>query len=314
MHKTDAANNVANEFSDGTPPLTPGTSLGAKWHNTVQRELVKLVEDAGIALDDGDDTQVRQALDVLYGRLAAENTWTADQEIDGDLNVTGTLNVNPGGIYSAGTLLLDGGANVASLTTGGAVVAASVSTGSGAISGGAVSGSSLSSSGTLAVTGLTRLTGGVENATAATASVPQNALDLKNGNLKLSGAMPNSNVGFSNTLGPNSFAKAHCVVEIASGTPTLQGKGKNITSVATVSNGGLSTGVLRVTFATPMASVWYTAIPAVMSSSLPMKGAAVVVLNANYCDIAVFTTGTGGTVVDLLSGSAVVSLIVMGEQ
>lgn len=65
MHKTDAANNVSGEFSDGTPPLTPGTSLGAKWHNTVQRELVNVVEAAGITLDTGNDGQVLEALEAL---------------------------------------------------------------------------------------------------------------------------------------------------------------------------------------------------------------------------------------------------------
>jgi hypothetical protein len=94
MHKTDAANNVANEFSDGAPPLTPGTSLGAKWHNTVQRELVAVVEGAGLVLSDADDGQVKDALDVMYGRLAAPtNTWTGDQDFNG-----GDVNIDPGGL------------------------------------------------------------------------------------------------------------------------------------------------------------------------------------------------------------------------
>lgn len=303
MHRIDSSGNVAGAWSNGTPPLTPGTAMDAAWFNAVQEEVINIIEThAGITLVKGTNTQLWSALIALFGRLGAANTWTGTQNFNG----TGGVNVNAdSGLYVQKNVLIDG-----NLSVGDAVNPSVLQD----VSAAAVSAVSLLLSSFLRVTGAARLAGGVENATAATAATPQNALELLNGNLKLSGAMPNSNVGFSNTLGPNSFAKAHCVVEIASGTPTLQGKGKNIGSVSTVSNGGLSTGVLRVTFATPMASVWYTAVPAVMSASLPMKGAAVVTLNANYCDIAVFTTGTGGTVVDLLSGSAVVSLIVMGEQ
>lgn len=87
MHKTDAPNNVAGEFSDGTPPLTPGTSLGAKWHNTVQRELVNVVENAGagLTLDPNDDGQVLQALENTFGQLAELNTWTAQNTFDGGI-------------------------------------------------------------------------------------------------------------------------------------------------------------------------------------------------------------------------------------
>lgn len=83
MHKTDAANNVANEFSDGTPPLTPGTSLGAKWHNSVQRELVKVIEEAGLTLSDADDTQLWQAIRNPPSWTAATvlSPWTASSHV-----------------------------------------------------------------------------------------------------------------------------------------------------------------------------------------------------------------------------------------
>lgn len=295
MHKTDAANNVGNEFSDGTPPLTPGTSLGAKWHNTIQRELVNVVlTKAGIALDDGDDTQLGQALDVLYGRLAAANTWTDDQTFSGagkGVDITAS-----DGLYVQNNVLIDGNLSV------GDVVNPSILQAMQAVS--------LTLSSFLRVTGATRLTGGVESATAATASTPQTALEMTNGYLKLSGAMPNSDVGMAGLLGPNSFAKAHCVVDVVSGTPTVQGKGKNIASVSIVTVGG-SDSALRVTFTNPMAAVWYTAIPAIMTSSTILsKTANVYTLNANYCDIVAFSNDS---IIDLSASSAVISLVVLGE-
>lgn len=107
MHKTDAPNNVANEFSDGTIPLTPGTSLGAKWHNAVQRELVNVVENAGpgAVLNDADDGQVLTALEATFGQLAAANTWAANQTFSGDLQVDGTVTVD-GDINGNGTTTL----------------------------------------------------------------------------------------------------------------------------------------------------------------------------------------------------------------
>lgn len=65
MHKTNAANNVANEYSNGTPPLTPGTAIDAADMNTFQRELVAVVEGAGLTLDANDDAQVIAALEAL---------------------------------------------------------------------------------------------------------------------------------------------------------------------------------------------------------------------------------------------------------
>lgn len=68
VHKIDAANaTAANEFASG-PLGGTGTVVGPKWLNMVQRELVALVEAAGIALDDADDGQVLDALGPLLGR------------------------------------------------------------------------------------------------------------------------------------------------------------------------------------------------------------------------------------------------------
>jgi len=100
MHKTDAPNNVAGEFSDGTPPLSPGTALGAKWHNTIQRELVNLVETkAGLPLDDGNDGQVVEALDLVYGQLGEPNIWTEANTFDEPITASAG---QPTRIYGAG--------------------------------------------------------------------------------------------------------------------------------------------------------------------------------------------------------------------
>ncbi len=62
------------KYTDGSPPLTAATVLASKWLNAVQEELLKVVEDAGLTPSDADVTQLRQALDALYGH---PGTWTA---------------------------------------------------------------------------------------------------------------------------------------------------------------------------------------------------------------------------------------------
>jgi len=54
------------EFTEGNPGTgTDATMVTAPWMNTVQRELVNLVEAAGLVLNPSDDTQVRQAIAIL---------------------------------------------------------------------------------------------------------------------------------------------------------------------------------------------------------------------------------------------------------
>jgi len=66
MHKTEGTYNVAGEFVDEVPGVSPGTIVEEGWLNTVQRELVNIVEEADIALDSGNDAQVLAALAVLF--------------------------------------------------------------------------------------------------------------------------------------------------------------------------------------------------------------------------------------------------------
>lgn len=75
------------QYTDGSAPLTPATVLASKWLNAVQEELLKVVEDAGLTPSHADVTQLRQALDVLYGKID-DGGWTA-------------LPLNTGGNWSA---------------------------------------------------------------------------------------------------------------------------------------------------------------------------------------------------------------------
>jgi hypothetical protein len=67
MHKIDAPNaDGANEFTDGDSALgLLATVLWSKWLNTVQRELVAVVEGAGLTLSDANDAQVLAAIQTL---------------------------------------------------------------------------------------------------------------------------------------------------------------------------------------------------------------------------------------------------------
>ncbi|WP_042819731.1 gp53-like domain-containing protein [Yersinia wautersii] len=55
------------EFTDGNVAGgVPPTILPAEWFNTIQRELVTVVQDGGLTLDPNDDTQVLAALKKLF--------------------------------------------------------------------------------------------------------------------------------------------------------------------------------------------------------------------------------------------------------
>lgn len=57
-----------NEFTEGNPSSgQPATVVSAAWTNSVQRELVALVQAAGLTLNANDDTQILQAIQILGG-------------------------------------------------------------------------------------------------------------------------------------------------------------------------------------------------------------------------------------------------------
>lgn len=159
---------------------------------------------------------------------------------------------------------------------------------------------------------LGRLTNTMSTGVAATAADPANALDLTNGNLKLSGTAPNSNEAVPNTLTPANIPKAWGVVTTdTSGNATLV-VGFN---VATVS---VNSSELRVTFAsafTPAPSAGearYVVLPHVET-----QGETVSPLPASYTstsvDLRVWATTTGNTVT-LASNSRTISFSVLGRQ
>jgi len=63
---TDTAD-ANGEFTDGNgASAVQSTLLPAAWFNTIQRELVAVVEAAGLTLDPNDDTQLLTALKALF--------------------------------------------------------------------------------------------------------------------------------------------------------------------------------------------------------------------------------------------------------
>jgi len=93
MHKTDGAHNVAGEFVDEVIGTSPGTVVEEGWLNTMQRELVNIVEEADIALDSGNDAQVLAALGVMFRgfmNLTFSTLATTKPNLSGRVEVNGT--------------------------------------------------------------------------------------------------------------------------------------------------------------------------------------------------------------------------------
>ena len=67
MHKIDGPGATEdNEFTEGNPVTgTPPTQVTAKWLNSVQREVVAVIEAAGLTLDEEDDGQLLAAINIL---------------------------------------------------------------------------------------------------------------------------------------------------------------------------------------------------------------------------------------------------------
>lgn len=63
MHRVDTDGNEAGLFQDGTPQIgQQGTILSDAWFNDVQENICTVIEDAGIALEKGDFTQLKLAI------------------------------------------------------------------------------------------------------------------------------------------------------------------------------------------------------------------------------------------------------------
>lgn len=75
MHRTTGAGNVAGAFVDEVPSVTTGTTVEKAWLNTLQEELVNLVEAAGLTLSTPDDDQAKEATEKLIaerGKILGE--------------------------------------------------------------------------------------------------------------------------------------------------------------------------------------------------------------------------------------------------
>lgn len=108
MHRTDGANHSSGSFVDRnlvTP--TPGTQVEQAWLNAIQEELITPIAEATITLVKGTNTQLRDALRVLFVRAAG----SATQTITGLKTFTSKVVVNA----SAQALEVIGGGSGAAL-------------------------------------------------------------------------------------------------------------------------------------------------------------------------------------------------------
>jgi len=73
MHKIAGAGATAqNTFTRGDPATgVPATEVTPEWMNTIQAELVYIVEQAGLTLDALDDTQLKVAIDMMIAAQSA---------------------------------------------------------------------------------------------------------------------------------------------------------------------------------------------------------------------------------------------------
>lgn len=75
ISESTAAATPAGEFTEGNPVgAIPATPIKAVWLNAIQRELVAVVEGAGLTLDKADDGQLLTAVQRL---VASANTWAS---------------------------------------------------------------------------------------------------------------------------------------------------------------------------------------------------------------------------------------------
>jgi len=73
ISESTAAATPAGEFTEGNPVgAVPATPIKAVWLNAIQRELVAVIEGAGLTLDREDDGQVLAAVQRL---VSTANTW-----------------------------------------------------------------------------------------------------------------------------------------------------------------------------------------------------------------------------------------------
>lgn len=151
-------------------------------------------------------------------------------------------------------------------------------------------------------------------ATAATGADPTNALELTNGNLKLSGTAPNKDEALANTLTPANICKAWAYFSVTGGggvgnvTATFT-DGYGVTSIARQSNTSI-----RVTFASAFATANYS--PKIDTEGVSTTKAVIKAgRTTTTVDIAIQTVSTGNELdLDATSGQWELDLSVHGRQ
>ncbi len=98
-HRIDTSGHVANQFSEGSPGVSPPTQVDKHWLNMAQEEIVNVVEEADITLVKGTNTQLKDAVIALnvsgYLRISTNGS--------GGFTVRESRNVDVGSI----TLVFD---------------------------------------------------------------------------------------------------------------------------------------------------------------------------------------------------------------
>lgn len=120
MHRTDAAGHVGNQFSAGTPGVSPGTVLGPDWFNAVQEELIAILVACGIAPSKLLNDQLAGALMnlVTAQTVAGKKTFTGGIEVGAGANTTE--------LTAGGNIISDGNVTVAGQITGGDITGATL--------------------------------------------------------------------------------------------------------------------------------------------------------------------------------------------
>lgn len=96
MHRIDTAGSVAGQFTDGNPATgQQATVVDAAWLNAVQEAIARVIEFAGIALDKGDEDQLKDAVIALIAGVVGT----------GAGEVPTTRQVNGGGLVTGGGAL-----------------------------------------------------------------------------------------------------------------------------------------------------------------------------------------------------------------
>lgn len=102
MHRVDAPGSVTGLFSDGNPAIgQQATQVRAAWLNDLQENICYLIEQAGIALEKGDETQLKAAFDaLLLGGLTHSLVTPGYSKLPGGLFLQWGSAVHPDGTGS----------------------------------------------------------------------------------------------------------------------------------------------------------------------------------------------------------------------